>query len=489
MQLSPDPTVTPRQLERGKRALVKDAAWASLVGALYGGVILVGFALELGATPWHIGLLAAVPFFAQLAQLPTISLIERVRQRRKIAVTAVSLSRLLIAALALLAFVPEHETALHALLALQVLIAIFGSIGGGSVNAWLHQLLARQGLGEVFSRRLFWSTVLASAGALAAGYLVQHWPGDDRLEPYALSFVAAGIFSCISTYYLTIVPEPVMARTGPPSSLVAMLRTPFRDLEFRRVIVFMAAWNFASNLAAPFITVYLLRQLAFGMSTATTLWIASQFANALTMYLWGRLSDRLSNKAILAVALPAYFGCLIALPFTALPSIHTLTLPLLYFIHIVMGAASGGIALATGNLGLKLAPQGRGTAYLGAVGLAGAAAGGIAAIAGGALANLFETRELSVFVHFTSASTAHEVIVLHLRHWEFLFGVSFLCGAYVLHALSRIREGVEHSERVVIQQFVSEASRSLAQLSPIDGLRDVLLVPLGRLRDRRLRPR
>ena len=50
MRLSPDPTVTHEDLERGKRALVKDAAWASMVGALYGGVILVGFALELGAT-------------------------------------------------------------------------------------------------------------------------------------------------------------------------------------------------------------------------------------------------------------------------------------------------------------------------------------------------------------------------------------------------------------------------------------------------------
>src|SRR5581483_3993656 len=100
MQLSPDPTVTPADLERGKRALVKDAAWASMVGALCGGVILVGLALELGATPWHIGLLAALPFLAQLAQLPAISLIERMRERRKIAVMALGVSRLAIAGLA-----------------------------------------------------------------------------------------------------------------------------------------------------------------------------------------------------------------------------------------------------------------------------------------------------------------------------------------------------------------------------------------------------
>jgi hypothetical protein len=62
-------------------------------------------------------------------------------------------------------------------------------------------------------------------------------------------------------------------------------------------------------------------------------------------------------------------------------------------------------------------------------------------------------------------------------------------GFYVLHRLSRVREGEEHSERAVVQQLVIEAFRSIDQLSPIEGLRTVVLLPLGRLRDRRLRPR
>jgi len=168
---------------------------------------------------------------------------------------------------------------------------------------------------------------------------------------------------------------------------------------------------------------------------------------------------------------------------------HALTLPLLYVIHIVMGAAAGGTALATGNLGLKLAPQGRGTSYLAAVGLAGAGAGGVAAMTGGALADWFAARELSVFVHWTAPGDAHDLTVMNFRHWEFLFALSFLCGWYVLHALSRLEEGKEHSERAVVQELVSEASRSLAQLSSIDGLKAALLFPLGRLRDRRLRAR
>lgn len=489
MRLTPEATVSPEALEQGKRALVKDAAWASMVGGLYGGVVLIGFALQLGATPLHIGVLAAIPFFAQIAQIPAIALVERLRQRKRIAVIAVGASRLVILSLALIALVPQDRPRLALLLAAQALIAVLGSAGGCSLNAWLHQLLQGRGLGALFSRRLFWSTMLASLGALAAGYLVQNWPGTEKLHAYSIVFVAAALAGFVSVHYLGQVPEPGMERTGPRTPLLQMLREPFRDANFRRVIVFMGSWNFASNLAAPFLTVYLLQQLGYGLGTVTTLWIASQAANALTMYLWGRLSDRLTNKAILALAVPAYLGCLVAFPFSAIPSPHALTLPLLYLIHVLMGAASGGIGLATGNLGLKLAPQGRGTSFLAAVGLAGAAAGGLASLAGGALAGWFSARELNVLVHWASARASHEITVVKFQHWEFLFALSFLLGWYVLHALSRIDEGKEHSERQVIQHFVEEASRSLSQLSPIEGLRSVVLFPFGRLRDRRLKAR
>ena len=92
MALRPDTTITPADMLRGERALVRDSAWASLAGSLYGGVILVGFALALGAGPLTIGALAAIPFIGQAVQLPAIALIERVRQRRKITVLAVTVS-------------------------------------------------------------------------------------------------------------------------------------------------------------------------------------------------------------------------------------------------------------------------------------------------------------------------------------------------------------------------------------------------------------
>lgn len=489
MRLRPDENVTPEDLARGRRALVRDAAWATTAGSLYGGVILVGFALELGASAFVIGLLAAIPFLAQLAQAGTIALVERVRERRRITLLAVTLARTLILGLALIPFVEGKPLQLTLLVAAQVAIAIAGSVGGCAFNSWVHQIVPREELGGLFSRRLFWSTVLATAGALSAGFLVQAWPPDTKLQAYAIAFVAAGAAGFISSHYLLQVPEPPMPRGGPAMPLADMLRAPFFDPNFRNVIAFMVSWNFASNLAAPFITVYLLRQIGLELGTITVIWAAGQAATALTMAQWGRLSDRLSNKAILSVALPLYFASFMALPFAALSGPHALTLPLLFLIQILMGAASGGTGLATGNLGLKLAPQGQGTGYLAVVSLAGSVAAGLSALLGGALADWFAARELSLAFQWTSPGATQQVTVLQFQHWEFLFAISFTMGFYVLHRLSRIREGEEHSERTVIQQFVIEAFRSIDQLSPIEGLRTVILLPFPRLRERRVKPR
>jgi hypothetical protein len=54
--------VTADEVERGQHSLVSDAAWAALVGSLFGGVVLTGFAVALGASPMVIGVLAAIPF-------------------------------------------------------------------------------------------------------------------------------------------------------------------------------------------------------------------------------------------------------------------------------------------------------------------------------------------------------------------------------------------------------------------------------------------
>jgi len=484
MSLNPSPRIDAAELQIGKTALVSDAAWASMTGALSGGVVLVAFALELGAGPRAIGLLGAIPFIAQAAQLPTIFVVERWRARKLIGIPTLIVARLLILLLALLPMLLPVEARLASLIAAQAAIAILGSVAACAINSWFHQLLPPAELGAFFSKRLLWATGVACVCTLGAGALVEHPPYGDRMLAFAIFFGAAGVAGMMSSYCLWRCPEPVMEQGGPARRLRDQLKAPFTDRNFRGLLLTLGSWNLASNLVAPFLAVYLIRQLGYGLGTVTTLWVASQLSNAATLLSWGRVSDRLSNKSILAVAVPLYFACTLGLVFVPTESPRGVQMALLTLLHVLMGVAGGGIGLATGNLGMKLAPRDHGTAYLAAIGLVGAVAGGVAPLAGGALAQWFSERKLSLVVRWVSPYDVNEVSALNFQHWEFLFAISALLGLYVMHAVSRIREGPEVSERLVIREMGLEALRTVNQLSSVGGVLGSLF-PFGRLSERR----
>jgi MFS family permease len=474
MQLAPVASVPRAELEAGERALVRDAAWASLTGALSGGVVLAAFAISLGAGPLAIGLLAAIPLLAQVAQLPAILLIERYRQRKRIGVIAITASRVAILTLAALPFLADRHSTLALLILAQALISVLVSFGSCSVNSWLHQLIPPDRLGPFFSRRLLWGTLVGGAGSLLAGVFIDALDGGQRLQGFAFVFAAGALAGFVSSYYLARAPEPAMLQGDPGQSLLATLRRPLQQPNFRRLLVFLAAWTVASNIAAPFFTVYLMRQLGYGLGSVTALGVASQLASAFALYVWGRVPGDISNKGVLAAALPTYFVCTAALILADRPAQPTLALAILVVLHIALGAANGGIGLAIGNLGLKLAPQREGTSYLAVIGLVSALAGGTAPLLGGALAEWAQDRELAFVVRWTSPAVTREINALAFQHWEFLFLLSAALGLYVLHALSRIQEEGQNDERLVVRNFVAEAMRTVTNLSSV-------AVPLGGL--------
>ena len=485
--LSPVDTVTEADIARGKRALIHDGAWANVVGALTSGVLLVGFALQLGASDQIIGILAAIPFITQLAQLPAIRLIAAIRRRKAITIIATTSGRTLFVLIALLPFLPDRDIALALLIGGQFAACALGAIGGCGWNSWIHDLLPKQGLGDFFARRLVWSTAFGMAASLLGGWVVDHAAGlfGEGRTLYAYSalslFGAAAGFT--STWWLTRVPERRMRAADPSNRppLFAMLRVPLRDENFRRLIIFMVTWNFATNLAAPFIPVYIVQQLGYDLGFVVVLSVLSQLTNVLTLTWWGLIADRFSVKSVLAVAAPVFLACIFALPYTHTPERHALTVPMLIVLHLLMGAAAAGVGLGTGTIGMKLARDEDATAYLAALGLSAALAAGIAPIVGGALSQWFADKELSFVFNWRTAAGATEVVAMRLRHWDFFFALAFMLGLYAIVRLDKIREAGEVDQREVVREFMLEAQRSIRNLSTVAGLRVLTRAPFGRL--------
>jgi MFS family permease len=485
---TPVDAISPADIARGKRALVQDGAWANVVGALTSGVLLVGFALALGASDQLIGILAAIPFITQLAQLPAIRLIAVLRRRKAITIVATTTGRALLVLIALLPFLSDHDMALTLLIGGQLAFCALGAIGGCAWNSWIHDLLPKQGLGDFFAKRLFWSTGLGMTASLLAGWIIDHAPavfGGEERKVYAYSIVtllgAAAGFA--SSWWLTQVPEPRMRPVDPAAqpALLAMLRAPLRDHNFRRVIIFMVAWNFATNLAAPFIPVYIVQQLDYDLGFVVVLSVLSQLANVATLHWWGLLADRFALKSVLAVAAPVFLACIFALPYTHTPDSHALTMPMLVVLHLLMGAAAAGVGLGTSTIGIKLAREEDATAYLAAMGLFASLAAGIAPIVGGALSQWFADKELSLLFNWRTAEAATAVVALRLRHWDFFFALAFVLGLYAVFRLDKIKEVGEVDQREVAREFMLEAQRSIRNLSSVAGLRVLTRAPFGRL--------
>jgi MFS family permease len=245
----------------------------------------------------------------------------------------------------------------------------------------------------------------------------------------------------------------------------------------------MCSWNFAVNLAGPFFMVYMLRRLGLSMSFIIGLSILSQVMNFLFLKIWGRYTDRFSNKSVLAMSGPLFIGSILAWTFTTMPEKYFLTIPLLIVIHMVMGMSSAGVSLASGNISLKLAPKGQATAYLATNTIVNSVAAGIAPILGGKFADFFAGRELAWTLNYKNPTGQFTLPTLNLQQWDFFFAFAFVIGLYALHRLAMVKEAGEVEEGIVAQELFTEVRTQVRILSSVEGVRQMVSFPFSAIRN------
>jgi MFS family permease len=475
-------TLTEEEIQSGLRAVIKDGLATQTMVTLTGGVFLVAFALKLGASNLMIGLLAAIPPLAQLIQIPSIYLVEKYRIRRAITVYATASSRIFWLVIALIPFLFSIEAGLTFLMVALLLYAAFGAIGSSSWNPWMRDLVPQDRLGAFFSKRMSLAARLGIPLSLAAGFYIDYWkklfPAYE-LYGYSILFFLGFLAGMLGVYFISTIPEPRMAPLVGKPSFLKLLSQPFKDANFKNLLMFLGSWNFAVNLAAPFFTVYMLTLLQLDMSFIIALLVLSQLTSIAFLRIWGRFSDRFSNKSVLGVSGPLFMLCILAWTFTTLPEKYVLTIPLLIAIHIFMGISTAGVTLASGNIGLKLAPKGQATAYLAANSLVNSVMAGIAPILGGMFADFFAKRELAWVLTYTSPGGELVIPTLNFQQWDFFFFLAFLIGLYSIHRLAMVKEVGEVEEKIVIRELISEVKRPLTNFSTAGELQELVQFPFS----------
>ena len=176
------------------------------------GPFLVAFALQLGASNRVIGVLAAVGPIAQLLQIPSVYLIEKLRRRKLLAVSTVTFGRMIWLLIAAIPFVVPRPVALPVFLGLLFAQYALGNVANCAFNSWIRDLVPERILGRLFGKRLAYATVIGVVLSLTGGVVVDQWKviHGDPLIAYSIIFSIGAAAGLLSSAFLAVTPEPRM---------------------------------------------------------------------------------------------------------------------------------------------------------------------------------------------------------------------------------------------------------------------------------------
>ena len=460
---------------------------ASASDGLVSGGFLAAFALLLGASNVHIGVITALPPILQPVQLIAVVLIERLRMRKPFAVMSYSIAYAAWIPVALIPFtldVPNAGT-VTLLLVFVALRGVAQAFLNPSWIGWVRDIVPQDVMGSFFSQRMRIATIAAAVAGLVGAFYIDWWasivPEPEKIYGYSYAMLFGSIllgFGAVS--FMARMPEPRMV---PPEdqqpTIVQMLAAPLRDANYRQLMSFLMVWSLASQLAVPFFSVYMLTKLEMPLSAVVGLAVLSQATSVLFVNVWGGFVDRFGSKVVLSTSSSLYLLVILGWTFTTTPDQHALTVPLLIVLHFLIGIASAGINLATTTIRMKMAPQAQSTSYLTGASLAASLGAGIGPILGGAFVDFFSVRRFEISIEWVDPARTVEFPAVFLTGYDFLFALAFLFGLVTLTVLGRVREEGESNREDVMSELATQTRENLRVLNSVPGLNLVASLPLG----------
>jgi len=330
------------KIKRSLRLSMYDGAVSSASSGLTQNFI-IPFALQLQASTFQIGLLTSVPnILMAFSQLIAPNLTERIGSRKGIIIPAVILDAFMWLPILLIPFLFKDHS-IFFLMMFFTFKTIGGSIAGPAWGSMMADLAGEAIRGRYFSRRNMINNACSIVTGFIAMVIMQHFERiDQQFSGFSIIFGGALVLRMLAAYYLSAMYEPQMQHRQSNADSVLTTIAHLKESNLGKFTVVMSLTMFTMNIAGPFVSVYLLRDLKFDYIQYVIITGIGAIFSVFLQPFWGRRADKFGNIIIIKIVT-------ILMPLVPISYIFSANFYYLMAIQVVSAFNMTGLNLAMSN--------------------------------------------------------------------------------------------------------------------------------------------
>jgi MFS family permease len=183
---------------------------------------------------------------------------------------------------------------------------------------------------------------VAFISLFTAGIFLGFFPRSIVLYGFTIIFLIAFTARLVSWHYLTKTADPPLTLDKTEEFSFIQYLKKLWSTNYGKFALYVGAMNFSVNIAGPFFTVYMLRDLHLSYVNYTIITAAAALTSFLAMNYWGEIADRFGNKSVLNT-------CGLLLTIVPLFWLFSKNVAYLVFAQVISGFVWAGFNLSTAN--------------------------------------------------------------------------------------------------------------------------------------------
>lgn len=230
-------------------------------------------------------------------------------------------------------------------------IAILGPVR----DSWLAGIVPGKSMGRYFSVRSVVTSIAYLTTFYAMGYMLDMFKGNT-LQGFAIIFIAAALAMFVNTLLYKKAPAPVNEAPDDGFNFQDFLGEA-KQGNLGTFVIFLSFFTIGVNLASPFFSVYMLRDLRLSYLEYTVILSAEYIARIIAAPFWGMYADKAGSLKVLRV-------CCNVIPVVPIMWIFARTPVPLVLLQFFSGSLWAGFDLCSATFVYKSAPGPRRLKYI-----------------------------------------------------------------------------------------------------------------------------